>query len=149
MAEGRAMFVGQYERTLDEKSRLAIPPELRKGLGIDAVLTRSFDNCVCIYPATEWESLARAVNDLPQVRPEVRDLARAFFSGTVPCEFDRQGRVIIPAYLREHAGLTADTVIAGVSRRVEIWDRASWLEKQGRFGSEGPRLAEALSVLAR
>lgn len=139
------MFLGQYERTLDDKSRLAIPSEIRAGLGNGAVLTRSFDNCLCIYPAAKWESLARAVDDLPQVRTEVRDLARSLFGGAVPCDFDRQGRVVIPAFLREHASLAGESIIVGVHSRVEIWSKESWLRQQQKFESDGPRLATALS----
>jgi MraZ protein len=140
------MFLGQYERSLDDKFRLAIPSELRAGLGTGAVLTRSFDNCLCIYPAARWESLARAVDDLPQVRTEARVLARSVFSGAVPCEFDRQGRVVIPAFLREHAGINGDVIIIGVGSRVELWSKDAWGRERQRFEAEGPRLAEVLSV---
>jgi MraZ protein len=146
VVKGSVMFLGQYERSLDDKSRLAIPSELRAGLGTGAVLTRSFDNCLCIYPAARWEALARAVDDLPQVRSEVRILARSLFSGAVPCEFDRQGRVVVPAFLREHAGLNGEVVIVGVNSRIEIWSREAWLQEQQRFEREGARLAEALSI---
>ena len=139
------MFLGQYERSLDDKSRLAIPAELRAGLGSGAVLTRSFDNCLCIYPATKWEALARAVDDLPQVRHEVRLLARSLFGGAVPCEFDRQGRVTIPVFLREHAGLNGDVVIVGVFSRVEIWDKEAWLRERQQFERSG-ELAQELSI---
>lgn len=140
------MFLGQYDRSLDDKCRLAIPVELRNGLGPGAILTRSFDNCLCIYPAAKWEALALAIGDLPDVRPEVRDLSRSLFGSAVPCEFDRQGRVVIPAFLREHAGLTGEAVVVGVNSRVEIWDRESWRECQERFEREGARLAEALTI---
>lgn len=140
------MFLGQYERSLDDKCRLAIPVELRNGLAPGAILTRSFDNCLCIYPAARWESLALAINDLPDVRPEVRDLARSLFGSAVPCDFDRQGRVVIPAFLREHAGLTGEAVVVGVNSRVEIWDREAWRQRQERFEREGTRLAEALTI---
>jgi MraZ protein len=140
------MFLGQYERSLDEKSRLAIPAELRSGIGAGAVMTRSFDTCLCIYPAAKWEALARAVDDLPQVRPEVRALARALFGGAVPCEFDRQGRVTIPPFLREHAGLDGDVVVVGVSSRVEIWAREAWLHEQQRPEIDGSRLAEVMTI---
>lgn len=140
------MFLGQYERSLDDKSRLAIPAELRTGLGSGAVLTRSFDNCLCIYPAAKWETLARAVDDLPQVRYEARVLARSLFSGAVPCEFDRQGRVVIPAFLREHAGINGDVVIAGVYSRVEIWAKDAWLGERQKFEGEGSQLAEVLTI---
>lgn len=139
------MFLGQYERSLDDKSRVAIPTELRAGLGSGAVMTRSFDNCLCIYPAAKWEALARAVDDLPQVRYEARVLARSLFSGAVPCEFDRQGRVVIPAYLREHAGIHGDVVVAGVYSRVEIWSRDVWMTESQKFEGEGSQLAEVLS----
>jgi MraZ protein len=110
------------------------------------VLTRSFDNCLCIYPAAKWEALAHAVNDLPQVRAEVRALARALFGGAVPCEFDKQGRIGIPTFLREHAGIGGDAIIAGVNGHVEIWSRDAWLREQQRFETEGSQLAEVLSI---
>jgi transcriptional regulator MraZ len=141
------MFLGQYERSLDDKSRLAIPAELRSGLGTGAVMTRSFDTCLCIYPAAKWESLARAIDDLPQVRSEVRVLARSLFGGAIPCEFDRQGRVTVPAFLREHAGINGDAIIVGVNSRVEIWAKDSWLREQQRFEAEGSRFAEVLTVM--
>ncbi len=140
------MFLGQYDRVLDDKSRLAVPAEFRAGLGNGAILTRSFDKCLCIYPASKWESLALAVNELPDVRSEVRDLARSLFGSAVPCEFDRQGRVTVPAFLREHAGLDGDVVVVGVNSRVEIWDRDAWLREQQKFESQGPSLASVLSL---
>src|SRR5579884_3241426 len=127
------MFLGQYDRTVDDKGRLAIPGELRNGLGLGAVMTRSFDNCLCIYPAAKWESLARAANDLQDLRPEARMRARALFSGAVPCDFDSQGRVVIPAFLREYAGISGDVTVAGVGSRVEVWDRATWNAVQAGF----------------
>jgi MraZ protein len=142
------MFLGEYERNVDDKGRLAMPPELRAGLGTGAVLTRSFDTCLCIYPAAKWESLARAIDDLPQVRYEARSLARSLFSGAVPCQFDRQGRVGIPAFLREHAGIKGDVIIAGIGSRVEIWDREAWRSERQRFESEGPDLAGELPAVA-
>jgi MraZ protein len=140
------MFLGQYERSLDEKSRVAIPAELRAGLGTGAVITRSFDNCLCIYPAARWEVLASALDDLPQVRSEARILARSLFGGAVPCEFDRQGRIVVPAFLREHAGISGEVIIVGVNSLVEIWSREAWLQEQQRFEKEGAQLAEALSM---
>jgi MraZ protein len=73
-------------------------------------------------------------------------LARSLFSGAVPCEFDRQGRVVIPAFLREHAGLDGDTVVIGVYSRVEVWSKAAWLKESQTFESEGAQLAQVLSI---
>jgi MraZ protein len=140
------MFLGQYERSLDDKSRIAIPAELRSGLGSGAILTRSFDNCLCIYPAAKWDSIARAIDDFQDVRPEARDVARALFSGAVPCEFDRQGRIVIPAFLREHASLNGEAVVVGVGSRVEIWSQAAWARQRDSFEGGGADLARALSA---
>ncbi|HZU12567.1 MAG TPA: division/cell wall cluster transcriptional repressor MraZ [Chloroflexota bacterium] len=129
------MLLGQYDRSLDEKSRLAIPAELRSALGSGAVLTRSFDPCLCIYPAARWEALAQASSDLEDLRPEARLAARALFSGAVTCEFDRQGRLVVPAYLREYADIHGDVTIAGVGNRVEIWNRRAWAEQLASFGA--------------
>jgi MraZ protein len=140
------MFLGQFERTLDDKSRLAVPAELRSGLGPGAVLTCSFDKCLCIYPASRWESLARAIEDLRDTREEVRVLARNLFGCAVPCEFDRQGRVGVPAFLREFADLGAEVVVVGVNTRVEIWSREAWLNERRRFESRGAAIAQSLSI---
>lgn len=143
------MFLGQYERSLDDKSRLAIPAELRNGLGHGAVLTRSFDNCLCIYPAAKWEALAQAANDLQDLRPEARTRARALFSGAVPCDFDKQGRMVIPAFLREFAGIgsSGDVTIAGVGSRVEIWSRGAWVSETAAFGTvESEQSSGILSI---
>jgi MraZ protein len=140
------MFLGQYERNLDEKSRVAIPVEFRSGLGTGAVITRSFDNCLCIYPAARWEVLANALDDFPQVRSEARILARSLFGGAVPCDFDRQGRIVVPAFLREHAGISGEVIVVGVNSHVEIWSREAWLQQKQRFATESAQLVEALSM---
>jgi MraZ protein len=141
------MLLGQYERNLDNKGRLAIPAALRAGLGAGAVLTRSFDGCLCIYPAAGWATLARAAEDLPEFTPEARSLARMVFGSAVACEIDRQGRVLVPAFLREYAGLHAAAVIVGVNNRIEIWSRDAWLREQQKIVSEEPReLARVLSL---
>ncbi len=137
VAKGNAVFLGQYDRTVDDKGRLAIPGELRNGLGHGAVMTRSFDNCLCIYPAAKWEALAQAANDLQDLRPEARLRARALFSGAVPCDFDSHGRVIVPAYLREYGGISGDVTVVGVGSRVEVWNRTTWNQiSQGFQGLE-------------
>ena len=101
------MFLGQYERSLDEKSRLAIPSELRTGLGNGAVLTRSFDNCLCIYPAARWEALARAVDDLPLSKDALYGVWPLMEQGLIAARLGDADRAIaiirqllaVPAYL--------------------------------------------------
>jgi MraZ protein len=141
------MLLGQFERNLDDKGRLAIPAALRDGLGAGAVLARGFDGCLCIYPAGRWQVLTRAADDLPEVNPEARSLARMVFGSAVPCDLDRQGRVTIPAFLRQHANLRGSAVIVGINSRVEIWSREGWLRENRKIESDGQQeFARALSM---
>jgi len=142
----RGNLLGQYNRSLDEKSRLAIPSELRESLGARAILARSFDSCLCLYPEAKWQRIAEAVDDLPHVRHDARDLARLVFSGAALCELDRHGRISIPAFLREHACITADVVIVGVNGHAEIWDQESWIKERRKFEREAARLAPVLNL---
>lgn len=139
------MFLGQYERNLDGKGRLAIPSEMRNALGNDAILTRGFDNCLCIYPAAKWNGIVLAMEHFSDVRAEARTLARGLFGSAVPCAFDAQGRVSVPAFLREHAGLNGDSVVVGVNTHVEVWSKEAWMREQQTFETEGSRLAASLS----
>lgn len=140
------MFLGKYERSVDDKSRVVMPPELRSDLAQGAVLSRSFDNCLCIYPVAKWESLARAVDDLPEVRYEARILARSLFGGATACDLDRHGRFAIPAFLREHANLQDDVVIVGLYSRIEIWGKEAWLAEHREVERDAPQLAQAFAV---
>lgn len=141
------LFLGQYHRSVDVKGRVAIPSNLRASLGPGSVLTRSFDGCLSIYPASKWNAMARSIDDLPDMRYEARSTARALFSSAVPCTFDRQGRLSIPVFLRDHAGLHGDdAVVVGVGGHVEIWSRSSWLHQHETLQSEGRQLAEGLAA---
>lgn len=142
------MFLGEYERSLDDKGRLTIPLQLRAGLGSDAVLARSFDNCLCIYPGPEWERVVRAIQDLPEVRFESREIARQIYSEAAPCALDRQGRISVPAYLRDRVELVDCVIVAGVGSHLEIWSRDSWLERRDSFEADESRRTERLSTLA-
>jgi MraZ protein len=140
------MFLGKYERSLDDKSRVVLPPELRSALAQGAVLSRSFDDCLCIYPVAKWESLARAIDDLPEVRYEARILARSLFAGATACDLDRHGRIAIPAFLREHANLQDDVVIVGLCSRIEIWGKEAWQAEHREIERDAPEFAEAFAA---
>lgn len=140
------MFLGEYERSIDDKSRVVMPPELRTGLVQGAVLARSFDSCLCLYPVAKWKSLARAIDDLPEIRYEARVLARSIFAGAITCDLDRQGRIAIPAFLREHANIHGDVVVVGLYSRIEIWSKAAWLATHRQVERDAPELAHELAV---
>lgn len=120
------MFMGEFQHALDEKGRLTVPVKFRDGLGRSFVVTRGLDKCLFVYPSGEWETLEGKVKSLPLTRADARSFVRFFFSGATECELDRQGRILIPANLRDYAQLQRDCVVLGVSNRVEIWSESLW-----------------------
>lgn len=120
------MFMGEYQHSLDEKGRMIIPAKFRDTLGATFVITRGLDNCLFVYPQSEWTLLEQKMKALPFTRSDARAFTRFFFSGAVECELDKQGRVNIPANLRTYGKLEKDCVVIGVSNRVEIWGKEHW-----------------------
>ncbi|GAW92153.1 division/cell wall cluster transcriptional repressor MraZ [Calderihabitans maritimus] len=120
------MFMGEYQHTIDDKGRLTLPARFREGLGDSFVVTKGLDNCLFVYPMDEWKQLEQKLKALPFTKKEARAFVRFFFSGATECGFDKQGRILLPANLREYAGLEKDVVIIGVSTRVEIWSKVNW-----------------------
>ena len=122
------MFMGEYNHSIDEKGRLIIPSRFRYELGESFVLTKGLDGCLCIYPNTEWETLLEKLRSLPLTNRNARKITRFLVSGAATCELDKQGRILVPAPLREHADITKDVVLTGNLERIEIWDKARWEE---------------------
>lgn len=122
------MFRGEFSHSIDEKSRLIIPARFREALGVQCVATKGLDNCLWVYPMKEWEMFEDKLRGLQVTKPEARALVRFFSSGATECSFDRQGRILIPANLREYAGIERDVVITGVITRLEIWSQRRWAE---------------------
>jgi len=120
------LFLGEYRHSIDKKGRLIVPAGFRPGLGSQFIMTRGLDHCLFVYPADEWQTLEEKLRLLPMTRKDARAFVRFLFSGATACEMDKQGRVLIPANLREYAGLGKDVVVIGVSNRVEIWDAENW-----------------------
>lgn len=118
--------MGEYQHTIDEKGRIIIPAKFREALGAEFIITRGLDHCLFVYPLEEWRILEQRLKSLPMMKSDARAFARFFFSGASVCGWDKQGRVNVPAHLREYARLEKDCVVIGVSNRVEIWDKATW-----------------------
>lgn len=140
------MFLGEFQHSIDEKGRVIIPVRLREGLGPTFIVTRGLDRCLFAYPVAEWNNLDSKLNSLPLTQSEARSFTRTIYSGAAECDFDRQGRVVIPPNLREHAGLEKDVTILGVSNRVEIWDTTRWREYSSKAQADYEALAEKLVV---
>jgi MraZ protein len=141
------MFLGEFAHSLDSKGRLAIPARFRLQLGEGAIVTRGLDGCLVIYPAQEWQEYAEKLDKLPSTQPDVRNFKRFIFSGATECEFDRQGRVLIPAFLREYAALDETAVVVGQFSKVEIWSQSRWDTARPKVEEEGEQIAERLSGL--
>lgn len=120
--------MGEYRHTIDEKGRIIIPAKFRDGLGDSFIITRGLDHCLFAYPQSEWKQLEQKLKALPFTKADARKFTRFFFSGAAELELDKQGRVLIPAQLREFARLKKECVIIGVSTRVEIWCKEHWEE---------------------
>ncbi|MGM0396382.1 MAG: division/cell wall cluster transcriptional repressor MraZ [Bacillota bacterium] len=120
------MFIGEYQHTVDGKGRLIIPSKFREPLGDEFVMTKGLDNCLFVYPKSEWEIVENKLKSLPMTNKDARAFVRFFFSGATECVLDKQGRVLIPGNLRDHSKLTKDTVVIGVSTRLEIWSKEEW-----------------------
>lgn len=141
------MFIGEYAHSIDEKGRLAIPVKFREELLHGAVVTRGLDNCLFVYTATEWQKLADKLAALPIAKANTRAFARLMLAGAMDCEVDKQGRVILPEYLRDYATLTKKVVIAGLFNRLEIWDEATWNKYKKATENDSSEIAEALGEL--
>ncbi len=141
------MFIGEYQHNLDEKGRLAIPVKFRGDLAKGAVVTKGLDNCLFLYTKEEWQKLADKLAQLPISKANTRAFSRLMLAGAMDVEIDRQGRVVLPEYLRKFAGLKKKTVVAGLYNRLEIWNEETWQKyKQGTEKTSGD-IAEALGEL--
>lgn len=120
------MFMGEHHHNIDDKGRIIIPSRFRESLGKTFVITRGMDECLFVYPMEEWQLLEKKMENLPFTKKDARAFTRFFFSGASECELDKQGRSIIPATLRQYAGLSKECVVIGVSARVEIWSKENW-----------------------
>ncbi len=119
------MFMGEFEHSIDAKGRIIIPSRFREDLGDKFVVTVGLDGCLFVYPQNEWEVFSAEIRKLPGTK-EARQLQRMFFGKAAACEADKQGRILIPAVLRECAGLEKDIVFVGVLNKIEIWSKERW-----------------------
>ena len=120
------MFIGEYNHTIDSKGRLIVPSKFREALGDEFVVTKGLDGCLFVYPMEEWTAFTDKLKELPLTKKDARQFSRFFLAGAASCEVDKQGRILIPAVLRDFAGLEKDAVLVGVSSRIEIWSRSNW-----------------------
>jgi MraZ protein len=120
------MFMGEFTHTLDDKGRLTIPAKFRDELARGAVLTRGYDQYLLLYTAESFRRIEERAQGLSPTNPENRALLRLTFSSAVEALPDRQGRILVPPYLREYAGIVDECAIVGVGLNIEIWSKDGW-----------------------
>jgi MraZ protein len=120
------MFLGTHVLRMDHKSRLVLPARFRDGLQEGLVITKGQERCLYVFPITEFSRITDALRTAPVTAKAVRDYSRVFFASAYDDAPDSQGRVVIPASLREYAGLKGDCVVVGANTRMEVWDYKSW-----------------------
>lgn len=118
--------MGEYQHNMDAKGRVIVPAKFRDELGEKFVATRGLDNCLFVYPMKEWSILESKLTSLPITSKNARTFVRFFFSGATECELDKQGRISIPANLRDYANLNKETIIIGLANRIELWAKERW-----------------------
>lgn len=121
------MFMGEYNHTVDAKGRLIVPSKFREQLGEEFVVTKGLDGCLFVYENSEWKALEEKLHTLPLTNANARKFSRFFLAGATSCEVDKQGRILLPAVLRDFAKIDKDAVLVGVGSRIEIWSKENWI----------------------
>ncbi|PIR87145.1 MAG: cell division/cell wall cluster transcriptional repressor MraZ [Candidatus Harrisonbacteria bacterium CG10_big_fil_rev_8_21_14_0_10_49_15] len=141
------MFIGEYKHSIDEKGRIAFPVKFRPDFGSSVFVTKGLDHCLFVFTRDEWEQLAKKISATSFTNQNARAFARLMLSGAVEAPLDKQGRILLPDYLREYAGISAKAVVAGVYSRVEIWDETKWGSYKAETEAAGDEIAEKLGEL--
>ena len=140
------MFYGEYEHAIDRKGRLILPARFRdvsKENGVERfVVTRGLDKSLFMFTEEEWRAQEQKFKNLSFTKQESRSFNRMFFSGAAEVIPDKQGRFIIPQYLKDFAGIKKDTMIIGVSNRIEIWNTDRWREFYSNTSESFEKIAE-------
>lgn len=141
------MFIGEYHHSVDAKGRMAVPSKFRKRLQKGAVVTKGLDGCLVIYPQAEWQELAEKLSSLPISQANTRAFSRLMLAGAMEVELDKQGRMMIPEYLRKYGSVGKKVVVAGLFSRLEIWNEAKWEKYRIRTEGASNEIAEQLGEL--
>jgi MraZ protein len=143
----KAVLMGEYLHSVDDKGRLILPAKFREELGDSFIVTKGLDNCLFVYDKKEWAILENKLKQLPLGKPEARAFVRFFFSGGAEITCDKQGRILLPNNLREYAHIDKDVVVIGVSSRIEIWNKEVWDTYNEQLAPTVAQISESLAEL--
>lgn len=150
------MFRGQYEHTMDGKGRISVPARFRDvlaeldvtGEGADRIiLTRTFEQCLVVYPIDQWLNFEEKIRQLPQFNPHVQRLKRVYVAGAVEVSIDSHGRLLVPQAMRDFAGLDRNCVWVGQLDTVELWSQQRWQGAMQQALDDPQELSQAMAEL--
>jgi MraZ protein len=141
------MFLGEFEHSVDTKGRVAVPAKFRSRLEGGMVITRGFERCLQVFPMDQWQVLSERVSNLPAGSSESRQLRRLLFSSASDTELDKQGRILLPANLREYAGIGDAAVVAGMNTYFEIWSQDNWDAAMDELDESSETIAAQLAEI--
>ncbi len=145
------MFLGNFTHTIDSKGRLSIPVKFREPINVDSkgivYVTTELDPCLAAYTLSEWDRLLEKIKSLPLMNQGVKEYRRLIYSRATECSLDKQGRILIPQKLRDHAGLDGDTYVIGNDNKIEIWNPERWDKAEARAMEAAPEIQEELAKL--
>lgn len=142
------MFYGEYQHSIDRKGRLILPAKFRETAKANFAekffITRGLDKCLFMFSEEEWRAQENKFKAISFTKQEARTFNRLYFSGAVEVVPDRQGRILVPQYLKDFAEIKREVVIVGVSNRMEIWSKDKWSEFYGNSQKSFEEIAEKL-----
>lgn len=141
------MFIGEFHHSIDTKGRVAIPSKFRRQISGGAIITRGLDKCLFVFTKKDWGMLAEKLVQLPLAQANSRAFVRLMLSGAADVGLDSQGRILIPDYLRQYAGLGKAAKVIGVYNRMEIWDAKAWERYREKTESASDEIAEKMADL--
>ena len=138
------MFFGEFEYKIDEKGRVPIPPKFRRELKEGMILTPGIEKCIIAYPLSEWKKLATSFTTGSVTPSKLRQLNRAIFATAFSLNLDGQGRIALPAPLREHAEIMDEMIVAGANTYLELWNKVHWEEEKSASQEQAWQIIESL-----
>ena len=138
------MFFGEFEYKIDQKGRVPIPPKFRRELREGMVLTPGIEKCIVAYPLAEWKKIATSLTSGSVTPSKLRKLNRALFATAFSTNIDGQGRIALPAPLREHAEIVDEVIVAGDNTYLEIWNKVHWEEEKAVSQEQAWQIIESL-----
>lgn len=143
----RAMLIGEYTHTIDDKNRISIPAKFRSEVGRKVVITHGLDNCLFLYSTSEWEKISEKLGGLGMGQADTRGFNRFMLAGAVEADVDSIGRILIPDFLKDFAKLSGKVIFAGVHSRIEIWNEKRWSDYKAKIEKQADKLAEKLGEI--